>query len=49
MFPLAARPIPPQIAAAMSVIMSPNKLSVTTTSNLSGLVTKNIEAASTCK
>ena len=37
------------IAAAISVMMSPNKLSVTTTSNLSGFVTKNIEAASTCK
>ena len=48
-FPLAASPIPPQIAAAISVMMSPNKLSVTTTSKRSGFVTKNIEAASTCK
>ena len=49
MFPDAAKPIPPQIAAAISVKISPNKLSVTTTSKRSGLVTKNIDAASTCK
>jgi hypothetical protein len=46
--PLAARPMPPPIAAPMSVRMSPNRLSVTTTSKRSGCVTKNIEAASTC-
>ena len=37
------------IAAAISVRMSPNRLSVTTTSKRSGLVTKNIDAASTCR
>jgi hypothetical protein len=36
-FPEEANPIPPQIAAAISVNRSPNRLSVTTTSNLSGL------------
>ena len=48
-FPDAASPMPPQIAAAISVMMSPKRLSVTTTSKRSGLVTKNIDAASTCK
>src|SRR5690606_21088049 len=47
MLPLAARPMPPAIAAPMSVRMSPKRLSVTITSNRSGWVTKNIEAAST--
>ena len=46
--PLAARPIPPVTAAAMSVTMSPKRLSVTITSNRPGSVMKNIEAASTC-
>jgi hypothetical protein len=39
----------PQIAAAISVRMSPKRLSVTTTSKRSGFVTKNIDAASTCR
>ena len=46
--PLAASPIPPPMAAPMSVRMSPNRLSVTTTSNRPGSVTKNMLAASTC-
>ena len=45
--PLAARPMPPAIAAPMSVMMSPKRLSVTTTSKRPGSVTKNIDAAST--
>ena len=48
-FPDAARPMPPQIAAAISVKISPKRLSVTTTSKRSGFVTKNIDAASTCR
>ena len=36
-------------AAARSVTMSPNRLSVTMTSNRSGWVTRKIEAASTCR
>ena len=47
MFPLAASPMPPATAAPRSVRMSPNRLSVTTTSKRSGWVTKNIDAAST--
>ena len=46
-FPLAARPIPPVTAAARSVRMSPNRLSVTMTSNRAGSVTMKIVAAST--
>src|SRR3954451_9442699 len=38
--PLAARPMPPAIAAPRSVTMSPNRLSVTTTSNRCGWLTK---------
>ena len=37
--PLAASPIPPDSAAARSVMMSPNRLSVTMTSNRPGSVT----------
>ena len=47
-FPLAASPMPPVTAAARSVTMSPNRLSVTITSKRPGSVTKNIVAASTC-
>ena len=47
MFPLAASPIPPATAAPRSVRMSPNRLSVTMTSNRSGAVTRNMQAAST--
>ncbi|SLB35904.1 Uncharacterised protein [Mycobacteroides abscessus subsp. abscessus] len=39
MFPLAAKPIPPVTAPARSVMMSPNRLSVTMTSNRDGSVT----------
>ena len=35
--PLAARPMPPDTAAARSVMMSPNRLSVTITSNRPGI------------
>ena len=45
---LAARPMPPVMAAARSVRMSPKRLSVTTTSNRAGSVTRWIVAASTC-
>jgi hypothetical protein len=48
MFPLAASPIPPHTAAARSVMMSPNRLSVTITSKRPGSVTKWMVAASTC-
>ncbi len=49
MLPLAASPMPPLIAAARSVMMSPNRLSVTITSNRAGSVTRKIVAASTCR
>jgi hypothetical protein len=45
----AASPIPPVIAAARSVRMSPNRLSVTITSNRDGFVTMKMVAASTCR
>jgi hypothetical protein len=48
MLPLAARPMPPAIAAARSVMMSPKRLSVTMTSNRQGSVARKIVAASTC-
>ena len=48
MLPLAARPMPPHTAAARSVMMSPNRLSVTITSNRPGSVTRWMVAASTC-
>ena len=38
--PDAASPMPPDTAAARSVKMSPNRLSVTTTSNRPGSVTR---------
>ena len=47
-FPLAANPMPPVTAAARSVRMSPNRLSVTITSKRPGSVTRWIVAASTC-
>ena len=49
MLPLAARPMPPVIAPARSVRMSPKRLSVTITSNRAGSVTRKIVAASTCR
>jgi hypothetical protein len=39
MLPLAANPIPPDTAAARSVMMSPKRLSVTMTSKRPGSVT----------
>ncbi len=45
--PEAARPMPPVIAAARSVTMSPNRLSVTITSNRCGSVARKIITAST--
>ena len=48
MLPLAASPMPPVTAAATSVRMSPNRLSVTITSYRCGCVTRYIAAASTC-
>ncbi|OBJ37265.1 hypothetical protein A5621_15105 [Mycobacterium colombiense] len=47
-FPLAAKPIPPHTAADRSVMMSPNKLSVTITSKRPGSVTMKMVAASMC-
>ncbi|AIH32931.1 hypothetical protein IQ42_13500 [Mycobacterium tuberculosis] len=47
-FPLAAKPIPPHTAAARSVMMSPNRLSVTITSKRPGSVIMWMVAASTC-
>ena len=44
--PLAASPMPPVIAAARSVMMSPKRLSVTMTSNRGGSVVMKIIAAS---
>ena len=49
MLPLAARPMPPVTAAARSVRMSPNRLSVTITSKRAGSVARKIVAASTCR
>ncbi len=40
MFPLAATPMPPETAAARSVMMSPKRLSVTITSKRAGSVTR---------
>jgi hypothetical protein len=48
MLPLAASPMPPAMAAAMSVMMSPKRLSVTMTSKRPGSVARKIVAASTC-
>ena len=47
MFPEAASPMPPVIAAARSVRMSPKRLSVTITSKRDGSVVRKIVAAST--
>ena len=44
--PEAASPIPPVMAAARSVMMSPKRLSVTITSKRAGSVTMKIMAAS---
>ena len=49
MLPLAARPMPPVTAAARSVRMSPNRLSVTITSKRDGSLTRKMVAASTCR
>src|ERR1017187_4925563 len=46
-FPLAASPMPPATAAPRSGRMSPKRLSVTTTPNRSGWVTRYMQAAST--
>ena len=46
-FALAAMPMPPWIAAARSVRMSPNRFDATTTSRLSGLRTIRAASAST--
>lgn len=48
MLPEAASPMPPVTAAARSVMMSPNRLSVTITSKRAGSVARKIMAASTC-
>ena len=45
--PLAASPMPPVTAAARSVMMSPNRLSVTITSKRAGSVARKIIVAST--
>ena len=45
--PPAAIPMPPWIMAPRSVIMSPNMLSVTMTSNHSGFFTIHMQVAST--
>ena len=47
MLPPAAIPIPPCTIAPKSVMMSPNMLSVTITSNHSGFLTNHIVVAST--
>ena len=47
MFPEAAMPRPPQIAAPRSVRMSPNRFVVTIVSNCSGFRTSHMQAAST--
>ncbi|MDT4885049.1 hypothetical protein FQZ97_1212480 [compost metagenome] len=49
MLPDAARPMPPVMAAARSVMMSPKRLSVTMTSKRAGSVTMKIVAASMCR
>ena len=46
-FPPGARPSPPWIMAPRSVMMSPNMLGVTTTSNHSGFLTNHMVMAST--
>ncbi len=48
MLPEAAKPIPPWSTAPRSVMMSPNMLVVTITSNRSGLATIRMQHASTC-
>ena len=47
MLPPAAMPMPPWIIAPRSVMMSPNMLSVTITSNHSGFLTIHMQMAST--
>ena len=47
MLPPAAMPMPPWIIAPRSVMMSPNMLSVTITSNRSGFLTIHMQVAST--
>ena len=47
MLPPAATPMPPWIMAPRSVMMSPKRLSVTTTSNHSGFLTNHMQVAST--
>ncbi len=47
MLPPAAMPMPPWIMAPRSVMMSPNMLSVTITSNHSGFFTIHMQVAST--
>ncbi len=49
MFADAASPMPPVMAAAWSVRMSPKRLSVTITSKRDGLVVRKMVAASTCR
>jgi hypothetical protein len=43
MLPEAASPIPPQIAADMSVKISPNRLSDTTTQNALGYLQRTLQ------
>ena len=47
MLPPAAMPMPPCVIAPRSVMMSPNMLPVTSTSNHSGLLTIHMQVAST--
>ena len=47
MLPPAAKPMPPCSMAPRSVMMSPNRLEATTTSNHSGFFTIHIDRAST--
>ena len=47
MLPLAAMPRPPWVMAARSVMMSPNMLPVTITSNHSGFLIIHMQMAST--
>ena len=47
MLPPAATPMPPWVMAPRSVMMSPNMLPVTSTSNHSGLLTIHMQVAST--
>ena len=49
MLPDAASPMPPVMAAARSVMMSPKRLSVTITSKRDGSVVMKIVAASMCR